>query len=118
MSADGARSGVCRLAFAVELEERALEKRVSSGRAIIALERGDGLARHIIPARRQIGIHRVAEILHAPPPVGEVRGPQIPPAAVAGGDGAKRTFRLADDVKTSPQPPPPRSWGRVASMAK
>ena len=118
MPADGARPGVRRIAFAVELEKRALKKRVASGRPIIALERGHGLAGHIIAAGGEIGIHRVAEILHAAAPVGEVRNPQIPPAAMASGNGAKRRLRLADDVEPPPSPPPPRSWGRVASMAK
>ena len=105
MSADGALSGVCGLAFAVELEERAHENRVSSARgAIIPLEGRGGLARHIGPARRQVGVHRVAEIFHAPPSVGEIRNPvQVPPAAVACGDRAKRPLGFADDVKPAPQ---------------
>ena len=105
MSADGALSGVCGLAFAVELQERAHENRVSSGRgAIIPLEGRGGFARHIRPARGQFGIHGVAEIFHATPAVGEIRDPvQIPPAAVARGDRAKRAFGFADDVEPAPQ---------------
>ena len=97
--------------------------RVASGRPIIALERGHGLARHIIPAGGEVGIHRVAEILHAAAPVGEVRDPQVPPAAVAGGDGAKRLLRLADDVEPAPQSAPAevmgtgRVHGEVAGVA-
>ena len=96
------------LAFAVSPSPSNLRNARSNSaspprRAIIALERGHGLARHIIPASREIGIHRVAEILHAAAPIGEVRDPQVPPAAVAGGDGAERLLRLADDVETPPQ---------------
>ena len=114
MSADDALSGVCRLTFAVELQERAHENRVSSGRAIIPLEGLGGLARHIRPARRQIGARRVAEVLHAPPTVGEVRTlAQIPAAAVARGDRAKRTFGFSCTGRsTSPKP-----WESAGSRA-
>ena len=104
------------LAFAVSpspsnLRNGRSKNRVASGRPIIALERGHGLARHIIPAGGEIGIHRIAEILHAAAPVGEVRDPQVPPAAMAGGDGAKRLLRLADDVETPPQSAPAEVMG-------
>jgi hypothetical protein len=104
MSADGAVSCVAGLAFAVELEERAGEDRLSSARgAVIALVGASDLGRNVVAAHRQVGVHRVAEILHAPPPVGEIRFPiQVPAAAVAGGDGAKRTLSFADDVEATP----------------
>ena len=92
MPADGALAGVCGIAFAVELEEGPGESRVSSASAIVPFEGCGDVGGHIGPAGRQIGIERVAEILHAPPAVGEIRHPvEIPPAAVARGDCAKRT---------------------------
>ena len=104
MSADRALSSVCGVAFAVELEERAREGRVSSARAVVAFEGRSDVGGHIIPARRQIGVHRIAEIFHAPPSVGEIRKPvQVAPAAVASGDRAKRLLGFADDVEPAPQ---------------
>ena len=109
MAADRALPGVCGVAFAVELEEWAGEDLVSAARAIIPLEGFGDVGGHIGPARRQIGVHRVAEILHAPPSVGEIRNPvQVEPAAVARGDRAKRLLGFADDVE-----PPSQSAAEV-----
>src|ERR1700677_5028 len=104
MPPDSALPGVCGLAFAVKLYERAEENGVFFRcNAVIAFERGFRFARHIGPAGRQFRIHRIAEVLRAPSPVGEIRhAVQIATAAVTGGNGAKRPVGFANDVKPAP----------------
>src|SRR3974377_1720751 len=74
MSTDFTFSGICRFAFAVELNERTYQKRVLfGGGAVIAFERRPRLGGYIGPASGQSRIHRVAEVLCAPFSVGEIR---------------------------------------------
>src|SRR5271163_1941058 len=98
MSADLALSGVCGLAFAVELHERACENRILLRRdAVIALERCLRLARHIGAAGCQVRIHRIAEVLRASSSVCEIRDTfQIATAAVSRRNHTKRPVGLAD----------------------
>src|SRR5262245_55417577 len=98
MPADGARSRVCGVALAVELHERAPESHgLSRSAAIIAFERCDRLLRHIGPAGRQLGIHRIAEVLRALNSICEIRdASQIAAAAVTRWNRAKRPVGFAD----------------------
>src|SRR4029077_6556947 len=119
MPADGARSRVCGVALAVELHERAAESHgLSRSAAIIAFERRDLLSRHIGPAGRQLGIHRIAEVLRALYSVCEIRDAfQIATVAVTHWNRAKRLVGFAYNVKPAPQPAGPRSvHGEVAGI--
>ena len=108
------------VAFAVELHERADERHVFSCRvAIIALERRDRLVRHIGPAGRQLGIHRIAEVLGALYAVGEIRDAlQIATAAVTRWNRAKRPVGLRRSRRTgAPSPAGARRvHGEVAGI--
>ena len=108
MTADGALSGVAGFAFAVELQKRAHQNRIACGRgAIIALEGRGRLARRDVSGRppsdrspsRCRNSSRIAVRWRNPRP-----RPEIPPAAMAGGDRSKRPLGFADDVKSSAQP--------------
>ena len=105
MAADGTRSGVRRVALAVELDERAHQGHAFSVRgAIITFERRSDFGRHIRPAGRQLGIHRIAEVLCAANVVCKIRDAfKVAPVAMAGWDRAKRPVRFADDVKSASQ---------------
>lgn len=119
MPADGARPRIRGIAFAVELQERADQDRVLSLRvAIITFKRRDLLARHIRPAGRQFGIHRVAEVLRAAYSVGEIRDAlQIAAVAVTRRHRAKRPVGFADHVEPSHQPAGARGvHGEVAGI--
>src|SRR2546422_2216699 len=98
MAADGARSGVRRLALAVELDERAHQGHAFSPRdGIITFERRSDFGRHIRPAGRQIGIDGIAEVLRAANAVCEIRD-AFKVAAVAMPDGTARNVRSASQM--------------------
>jgi hypothetical protein len=105
MAADGARSGVHRVALAVELDERAHQGHAFSPRgAIITFERRSDFGRHVRPAGRKLGIHRIAEVLCAVNVVCKIRDAfQVAAVTMAGWDRAKRPVGFADDVKSASQ---------------
>src|SRR6185436_10532820 len=104
MAADRAVPGVGGLTFAVELNEAALEHRILLRRsAVVALEGRLRLARHIVPAGRQVGILGVAKILRALPAVREICDAlQVAAAAVTGRNRPERPVGFADDVEAMP----------------
>src|SRR5262245_25274303 len=105
MAADGARSGVHRVALAVELDKRAHQGHALSSRgAIITFERRSDFGRHIRSAGRKLGIHRIAEVLCAANVVCKIRDAfQVAAVAMAGWDRAKGLVSFADDVKSASQ---------------
>src|SRR5689334_13205856 len=119
MPADDARPRIGRVALAVELYEGAVEGHIfARGVAVIALEVRYRLVGHIGPAGRQLGIHRVAEILRAVDTVGEIRDAlQIATAAMPRWYRAKRAVSFADDIKAPPKSTRPRGiHGEVAGI--
>src|SRR5262245_14805118 len=105
MPADGAGSGIFGVAFAIKLHEGAVQSDVFSRRvAVVAFEGRPRLHRHIWTAGRQLGIHRIAEVLRAVDAVGEIRAAQIAAVAVTHWNRAKRPLGFANDVEPPPEP--------------
>ncbi len=85
--------------------------------AIIALEARDGFVRHVGAARRQLGIHRIAEVLRATDTVREIHARHVATAAVPRWHRAERPVGFANDVKPAPKPTGPRRvHGEVAGI--
>src|SRR5258708_12065292 len=105
MPADVTLSGIGGLSLAVKLNERAHQEGILfRGVAIIALEQGSRLGRHVGAAGRQIRIQRIAEILRTLFTVSEVRDTlDVATTAMTRGDCTKRTVSFADRVKSLPQ---------------
>ena len=93
-----------RLSLAVELNERAHQGGLLfRGAAIITLEQGSRLCRHVGAAGRQVRILRIAEILHAFLSVAEVRALDVAAAAMTRGGRTKRPVGFADRVEPLPR---------------
>src|SRR5207253_8379789 len=105
MPADLTLPGIGSLSLAVKLNERAHQDGILfRGVAIIALERGFRLGRHVGAAGCQIRIQRIAEILRTPSAVREVRDTlHVATTAMTRGDRTKRPVSFADRVKPPPQ---------------
>ena len=106
MAADFALSrGGC-FALAVKLDECALEHRVLLGRnAVVTLERRLLFASDVGAAGGEVGIYRVAKILHAGAPVGKIdRAFQVAPAAMAHWHSTERLAAFTNCIEAPSAP--------------
>ena len=101
MPADSAFARIGRFTLAVELHEGAGQHSdLARRRLVIALERGFQLACDVGATHGQVGIGRVAEILHAFAAVLEVGDArQVAPAAMTRCDHPEHLLAFADDVE-------------------
>ena len=105
MPANLALSGVCGLAFAVKLNERADQSRVLFRRdAVIAFERRNRLGGDIGSSGCQFRIHCITEVLRASFSVCEICDAfQIETAAVTRRNRTKRSVGFADNIEPASQ---------------